>query len=167
MFVDLPVSYCDTGADELGWSMDLGPQRPLATRRLAFGPFCVDLRLLGASHQLAVWLSDRTAPLCLETVACVPGRTVPLPRAAARDLGGWRYTFASVIRSHTVGEFSRRVSQLEARAALGLAGRYPGLPGAVTAVAVLPWRSGLRWTTWHTYPQNRHIATTLSSLRPT
>jgi hypothetical protein len=166
MFVDLPVGYCDTGVHELGWSMDLGPQPPLAVRPLSFGAFRTDLRLLGASHQLVVWLTGRAGPLCLETVACLPGRTVPLPRAAARDLGGWRYTFASVVRSHQSGEFHRRVSRLESRARLGLAGRYPGVPGAVTAIAVLPWRSGLRWTTWHTYPQNRQIATTLSSLRP-
>ena len=166
MFVDLPVGYCDTGAAELGWSMDLEPQRPLAVRRLALGRFRADLRLLGASHQLVVWLGGRAGPLCLETVACLPGRTVPLPRAAGRDLGGWRYTFASVVRSHSPHEFYRRVARLESRAAFGLAGRYPGLPGAVTAIAVLPWYSGLRWTTWHTYPQNQQIATTLSSLRP-
>jgi hypothetical protein len=166
MFVDLAAGYCDTGAHDLGWSMDLGLLSPLATRRLILGAIRADLHLLGASHQVAVWLAGRPAPLCVETVACLPGRTAPLPRAAAHHLGGWRYTFASVVRSHAPGDFSRRVSLLEPRAALGLGGRYPGSPGAVTAIAVLRWRSGLRWATWHTYPQNQQIATTLSSLQP-
>jgi hypothetical protein len=165
MFVELTVGYSDTGADELGWSVDLGLQRALAARRLTLWPFHADLRLLGASHQIAVWLDGDESPVCLETVACLPDHTVPLPRTAEREMSGWRYTIESDVRTCSRDEFDLRVEAIERCAASGLAGRYPGAPGALTAIVLRPWESGLWWTTWHTYPQDRQIATTLSFLR--
>ncbi|HEU5426520.1 MAG TPA: DUF2617 family protein [Actinocrinis sp.] len=169
MFVELTAAYCDTSAGELGWSIDLEPQPALASRRLDLGPFQAELRLLGASHQISVWLGSGPRggpePLCLETVACMPERTVPLPRTAECELRGWRYTIESDVRTCSEAEFGVRVAGIEQCAAHGLAGRYPGLPGALTGIAMRPWQAGLWWTTWHTYPQNRQIATTLSFLR--
>jgi hypothetical protein len=178
MYVDLTTAYCDTSAGELGWSMELEPQPALASRRLDLAPFHAELRLLGASHQIAVWLdkgapgarsgsSERTteSALCLETVACLPERTVPLPRTAECELGSWRYTIESDVRTCSAAEFGARVAGIERCAAHGLVGRYPGQPGALTAIVMRPWESGLWWTTWHTYPQDRQIATTLSFLR--
>lgn len=165
MFVELTAGYCDTSAGELGWSVELGPQRALASRRLEFSPFHADLRLLGASHQIEVRMSGTGAPLCLETVACMPDRTVPLPRMAERELRGWRYTIESDVRTCSAEEFGARVAGIERCATQGLAGRYPGIPGALTAIVIRPWDAGLWWTTWHTYPQDCQIATTLSFLR--
>ncbi len=191
MFVELTAGYCDTSARELGWSVDLGPQRALASRRLELGPFRAELRLLGASHQIAVWLdgfevaadvetrvetgvgmeagsgpgAGAEPPVCLETVACLPGSTVPLPRTAERELRGLRYTIESDVRTCSADEFGVRVAGIERCATQGLAGRYPGIPGALTAIVIRPWQAGLWWTTWHTYPQHRQIATTLSFLR--
>jgi hypothetical protein len=90
---------------------------------------------------------------------------VPLPRTAERELRGWRYTIESDVRTCSEAEFGVRVAGIERCAAHGLAGRYPGLPGALTAIVMRPWQAGLWWTTWHTYPQDRQIATTLSFLR--
>lgn len=182
MFVDLTAAYCDTSAGELGWSMELEPQPALASRRLDLAPFHAELRLLGASHQIAVWLgagagagpqlSGSGGPepsfdtaLCLETVACLPEGTVPLPRTAECELSGWRYTIESDVRTCSAQEFGLRVAGIERCAAQGIAGRYPGQPGALTAIVIRPWESGLWWTTWHTYPQDCQIATTLSFLR--
>jgi len=165
MFVELTAGYSDTSAGELGWSVDLGPQQALASRRVELAPFRIELRLLGASHQIAVWLGGAPAPVCLETVACLPEQTVPLPRTAERELRGWRYTIESDVRTCTDTEFGARVAGIERCASQGLAGRYPGLPGALTAIVIRPWRAGLWWTTWHTYPQDHQIATTLSFLR--
>lgn len=169
MFVELSAAYCDTSAGQLGWSMDLEAQPALASRRLDLGAFQVELRLLGASHQVAVWLSGGAwsdpERLCLETVACLPERTIPLPRTAECELRGWRYTIESDVRTCHEAEFGARVAGIERCAAYGLVGRYPGLPGAVTAIALRLWRSGLWWTTWHTYPQHFQIATTISFLR--
>lgn len=185
MLVDLAAGYCDARAEQLGWSVEIGPLRPLARTWLVLPPFTVDLRLLGASHQAAVWLADPPGPggepgdadpgpsagrgplLCRETVACLPGRTDPLPRVAARDLLGWRYTIESTVRTLSRAEFAARLVGIERRSAQwpGIAGKYPGAPGAITAIAVRLWAGGLRWLTWHTYPQQGMIATTLSCLQ--
>jgi hypothetical protein len=172
MLVELTAGYYETSAAELGWSVCLGPQPALASRRLALPPFQAELRLLGASHQIAVWLGDVgeaspvcVEPVCVETVACLPEHTDPLPRTAERELRGWRYTIESDVRTCSPAEFGLRVAGIERCAGQGLAGRYPGLPGALTAIVIRPWRAGLWWTTWHTYPQDHQIATTLSFLR--
>jgi hypothetical protein len=181
MLVDLAAGYCDSRAEELGWSVEIGPLRALAGTRLVLPPFTVDLRLLGASHQAAVWLAGPPRPdsaesespagcgalLCRETVACLPGRTAPLPKAAERDLPGWRYTIESAVRTLSRAEFAARLAGIERGSAQwpGIAGRYPGAPGAITAIAVRLWADGLRWLTWHTYPQQGMIATTLSCLQ--
>ncbi|MGH3417214.1 MAG: DUF2617 family protein [Actinocrinis sp.] len=166
MLIELTAQYCDTKAGELGWSVDLDAQPALASRRLDLEPFSADLRLLGASHQIAVWLTGARSPVCLETVACLPEQTVPLPRTAERELPrGWRYTIESEVRTCTPDEFGTRVDGIERGAVEGLVGRYPGVPGALTAIVIRPWRAGLWWSTWHTYPQDRQIATTLSFLR--
>jgi hypothetical protein len=165
MLVELTAGYCETSAAELGWSVRLGPQHALASRQLELPPFQAELRLLGASHQIAVRLSGADQPVCLETVACLPEQTVPLPAAAECELRGWRYTNASAVRTCSAAEFGQRVAAIERCAAQGLAGRYPGMPGALTAIVIRPWRAGLWWSTWHTYPQDHQIATTLSFLR--
>lgn len=165
MLVELTAGYSETSAAELGWSVQLGPQRALASRRLELPPFHAELRLLGASHQIAVWLSAAEPPVCLETVACLPEQTVPLPPTAECELRGWRYTIESDVRTCSAAEFGQRVAAIERCAAQGLVGRYPGMPGALTAIVIRPWRAGLWWSTWHTYPQDRQIATTLSFLR--
>lgn len=165
MLVELTAGYCETSAAQLGWSVQLGPLQALASRRLELPPFQAELRLLGASHQIAVWLSDADQPVCLETVACLPEQTVPLPQAAECELRGWRYTIESDVRTCSAAEFGQRVDAIERCAAQGLAGRYPGIPGALTGIVIRPWRAGLWWSTWHTYPQDHQIATTLTFLR--
>ena len=165
MLVELTAGYSETTAAELGWSLRLGPRPALALRRLELPPFRAELRLLGASHQIAVSLAGSESPVCLETVACLPERTSPLPRTAERELHGWRYSIESDVRTCSAQEFGLRVAGIERCATQGLAGRYPGIPGALTAIVIRPWQAGLWWTTWHTYPQDHQIATTLSFLR--
>ncbi len=174
MLVELTAGYYETSAAELGWSLRLGPQPALASRLVELPPFRAELRLLGASHQIALWPSDGAdprfteplviEPLLVETVACLPEHTVPLPQTAECELRGWRYTIESDVRTCSAPEFALRVAEIERCATQGLAGRYPGLPGALTAIVIRPWRAGLWWTTWHTYPQDHQIATTLSLL---
>ncbi|HEY3872342.1 MAG TPA: DUF2617 family protein [Actinocrinis sp.] len=192
----MATGYCDAQAEDLGWSVEIEPLRALARTWLVLPPFTVDLRLLGASHQAAVWIAgpagaggtdavrcadhdcadhhcadhrstERGALLCRETVACLPGRTTPLPEAAVCDLAGWRYTIESAVRTLPRADFAARLARIERRSAQwpGIAGRYPGTPGAITAIAVRLWAGGLRWLTWHTYPQQGMIATTLSCLQ--
>jgi Protein of unknown function DUF2617 len=171
MLVDLLIGYCDTNAEELGWSLDLGLQPALATRRIHVPPFELEIRLLGASHQVAVrWArpgarrADSSDPFCLETVACIPRQTTALPAEAVRDSPRWSYAFESAARTVDAGEFDRTIARLEAGADRGLVGRYPGECGALTAVLTSGGGRALSWTTWHTYPQDRRIVTTESRL---
>jgi hypothetical protein len=171
MLVDLLTAYCDTHAEELGWSLDLGLRPALATRRIRTPPYEVELRLLGASHQVAVRAAkpgagraDSADPLFLETVACIPRETTALPAEAARDRPRWSYTFQSAVRIVVSAQFDQTVARLEAAADRGLVGRYPGASGALTAVLLAGGGRSLAWSTWHTYPQDRQVVTTESRL---
>ena len=250
--VELEVGYCDTRAEDLGWSLDLEPQPALAARELAGSGFLVELRLLGASHQVVVRagppcgpqpgpqsgsepgqqcglgrgtnegsgggpdldpdrdpgcspscgphggpghepgqdpssnpgcdpsggpasgsilrpISGRvpgldSGPICLETLACIPDRTYPVPAETQLALGRWRYTFRSNLRRHGPPDFARLLAGIEREAESGILGRYPGAPGAVTAIALDCDGPTLRWSTWHTYPGQGVIVTTHSTL---
>ena len=174
MVVELDVGYCDTRAEDLGWSLELEPQPALATRELAGSGFQIQLRLLGASHQVVVRTGDgpaesipQSAPVCLETLACIPDRTYPVPAETRVALGQWRYTFTSHNRRHGRSEFAGLLAGIERAARSGVLGRYPGAPGAVTAIALRAQGPVLHWSTWHTYPQQGVIVTTHSTLRST
>lgn len=171
MVVELDVGYCDTRAEDLGWSLELEPQPALAVRELAAAGFLVQLRLLGASHQVVIRAADQgepapdSTPVCLETLACIPERTYPVPDETRIALGPWRYTFTSHNRRHSRSDFADLLDQIERAARSGVLGRYPGDPGAVTAIALRGEDSILHWSTWHTYPQQGAIVTTHSTLR--
>lgn len=173
MVVELDVRYCDTRAEDLGWSLDLGPQPALAVRDLAgLGGLGIQLRLLGASHQVVVRSAGARAhpgrdpaPLCLETLACLPDRADPVPAETRAEFGPWRYTFTSHVGRHGPAEFLGLIGAIEREARSGILGRYPGAPGAVTAISVSARERELRWCTWHTYPQQGAIVTTHSTLR--
>lgn len=190
MVVELDVGYCDTRAEDLGWSLDLEPLPALAVRDLAAAGFLVQLRLLGASHQIVVrparpdrdhgpdpappddpagsrpWPGEPgTRPICLETLACIPDRTRPVPTDTAVALGRWRYTFDSHVGHHGPAEFDGLISMIERESRSGILGRYPGAPGAVTAIALRGEGRTLHWSTWHTYPPQGSIVTTHSTLR--
>ena len=53
--VELVAPYRDTRAEDLCWSLTLPVQPALAVRTVRLGPFVLELRLLGASHQVLVW----------------------------------------------------------------------------------------------------------------
>ena len=164
MVVELDVGYCDTRAEDLGWSLGLEPQPALAVRDLAWAGFLIQLRLLGASHQVVV-RAVGAPPVCLETLACIPARTVPVPAETTAVLGPWRYSFDSGTRRHDPAEFDALVGGIERAARSGILGRYPGAPNAVTAISLRREDRALHWSTWHTYPQQGAIVTTHSTLR--
>jgi Protein of unknown function DUF2617 len=159
LLTSVDVPFTDTRADALAFALDLPPLEPLAALTVERFEAPVELRLLGASHQVIA------GPLS-ETVACLPGRRDPLPDRCARALPGWSYTFAAVVTAHG-GEaaFRRSVETLRDRLADradALVATFPGSPHAVTAVEVGP--RTLAWRTWHAYPQTREIVMTRSRL---
>ena len=53
--LELAVPYRDTRAQDLRWSLSLPVQPALATRTVRLGGLVLELRLLGASHQVLAW----------------------------------------------------------------------------------------------------------------
>ena len=97
--------------------------------------------------------------------------------AADRALDGWDYCFRSSIHRLLPAHFGDRVDRLVARLAdhpSAIVGRFPGSPHAVTALLAdgIPgsgpgsYDAGVRWRTWHAYPQDGRLVATTTMLRP-
>lgn len=153
----LEVPYRDTRADALAFALDTPRLDALAVKAVQAGGLTLELRLLGASHQVA-------AGPVLETVACLPGRAAGLPARAEADRDGWTYTFTAATRA--AADFPAELAELTARLAgpRALSGVFPGAPGALTGIAVEPRDGGVAWRTWHTYPEAGQIVETASLL---
>ncbi|GLZ07050.1 hypothetical protein Acsp03_45160 [Actinomadura sp. NBRC 104412] len=187
MRTTLDTPYADTSAAALSFALGLPRLDALAVLALEApdgGGVHVELRLLGASHQVL-------AGTFSETVACLPGEREPVPGRFRGTAGGWAYDFASVTAAHDAAGFRRAVDDL--RDLLSgrddaLTGTFPGSPYAVTALVLDPAGDGgpelpgpslepldhpvpaggraLRagWRTWHAYPQTQEIVMTRSRL---
>ena len=169
--LELVVPYRDTRAQDLCWSLALPVQPALAVRGVRLGGGLVlELRLLGASHQVLAWAEEETELLCVETVACLPGVAEPLPGHHARTLPGGGYTWSADTFALAGSEFDRAVERVRRSVQANphsLAGYYPGAPGALTAVLPEAAGPGVRWTTWHSYPQDGRLVRTRSGFRRT
>lgn len=163
MLRHLDVPFLDAAADQLVWRLGAPPQPALATLVVALGSRCsLDVRLLGASHQVLVREHDRGAVRCSELVACDPTRAGDLPPAARHHVDDLDYRFASEVRRVEADELAALAAELRACAsgATMLVGSFPGSPHAVTAVEVVA--DG--WRTWHLYPQTGEIVTTATAI---
>lgn len=156
----LATPYLDTDADQLSFALGHPPYPALAVRDLTVGGLDVQLRLLGASHQVF-------AGPVRETVACLPGIEGGLPDTAEHETDGWNYRFGARVLRFPEREFGARVASIRAGTEAhphALCGIFPGSPEAVTALTV-EWRgTGPTWRTWHTYPQSRTIVATHTRL---
>ncbi|TDD95621.1 DUF2617 family protein [Actinomadura rubrisoli] len=159
MLATLDTPYADARADELSFALGLPPLDALAVLPVERDGLTVQLRLLGASHQVIA------GPLS-ETVACLPGAADPLPGRASTTLPGWAYDFSATTDAHDDdAAFGRAVDAVCARLADrgdALTGAFPGSRHAVTALALE--NTGIGWRTWHAYPQTREIVMTRSRL---
>ena len=173
MQAELRVPYRDTTADALVWRLGEARRPALASLELDVAGGRLELRLLGSSHQVVFSASGGppgAVPLVSEIVACdlgAPG----LPPTAVRTLDGWDYRFRSSAHRLTAGVFGPRVERLVARLAdhpTAIVGRFPGSPHAVTALlaGAGPGGAGVRWRTWHAYPQDGRLVTTATTVRP-
>ncbi|MFF3290561.1 DUF2617 family protein [Streptomyces sp. NPDC003023] len=158
--IELTTPYLDTDADQLSFTLGMPAREALAVRDLTIGGLDVQLRLLGASHQVF-------AGPVRETVACLPGVAGGLPDSAAQEFDDWHYHFDARVRNFAAADFSEQVARIRERsdaAPDALCGIFPGSPEAVTALAVERHGTGLGWRTWHTYPQSRQIVATHTRL---
>ncbi|MFE9677465.1 DUF2617 family protein [Streptomyces sp. NPDC006259] len=160
MLTTLNTSYTDTCAADLAWTLGREPLPALATLDLQLSGAQVQLRLLGASHQV---LLEEEEGFCSETVACIPGSSAPLPLGLAKRVGGWEYEFAARVEVLTPGQFAGRAQELLALVAdhpHGLAGVFPGSPHAFTALLAQRQDGYVHWRTWHAYPQDGQLVAT-------
>ena len=172
MLTTLETAYTDTRAGDLAWCLGKDALPALAVLGVRIGEpgglsAEVELRLLGASHQVLVG-AGRDG--CSETVACLPGRQAPLPFGVARRVGAWDYEFAARIETLSEGSFAGRAQELLALVAdhpHGLAGTFPGDRHAFTAMLVQCAEGSVRWRTWHAYPQEGRLVTTRTRLSVT
>ncbi|WP_405804685.1 DUF2617 family protein [Streptomyces sp. NBC_01187] len=160
MLTILKTAYTDTRAGDLAWALGREPLPALACRDLELDGAHVQLRLLGASHQV---LLDEGYGSCSETVACMPGSSTPLPLGVSKRFGAWEYEFAACVETLSPGSFTGRAQELLALVAdhpNGLAGTFPGAPHAFTALLVQRHEGQVRWRTWHSYPQEGRLVST-------
>lgn len=164
MLTTLKTAYSDTRSGDLAWALGRGPLPALATLDLALDGSAVQLRLLGASHQVLV---EGPHGRCSETVACMPGRSSPLPLGVSERLGDLEYGFAARVETLAAGSFRARAQELLALVCdhpHGLAGTFPGSPYAFTALLAQAEEGQLHWRTWHSYPQEGHLVCTRTRL---
>ncbi|MCX4644193.1 MULTISPECIES: DUF2617 family protein [unclassified Streptomyces] len=160
MLTTLNTAYTDTRADDLAWALGREPLPALATLELELEGAQLQLRLLGASHQV---LLEEERGSCSETVACIPGSSTPLPLGVAKRVGDWEYEFAAHVETLSEGSFAGRAQELIALVAdhpNGLAGVFPGSPHAFTALLAHRQEGQVRWRTWHAYPQEGQLVVT-------
>ncbi|MCK8680081.1 MULTISPECIES: DUF2617 family protein [Streptomyces] len=164
MLTTLNTSYTDTRAADLAWALGQEPLPALAVLDLELAGARLQLRLLGASHQV---LLEEAGGRCSETVACIPGSSTPLPLGVSKRLGEYEYEFAARVETLGPGSFAGRAQELLALVAdhpNGLAGTFPGSPHAFTAMLAHRHEGQVRWRTWHAYPQEGQLVATRTSV---
>ncbi|GGQ90012.1 DUF2617 family protein [Streptomyces asoensis] len=160
MLTTLNTCYTDTRAADLAWALGREPLPALATLDLELCDAKMQLRLLGASHQV---LLEAEQGHCSETVACIPGSSTPLPLGVAKRVGAWEYEFAARVEVLSPGRFAARAQELLALVSEhphGLAGVFPGSPHAFTALLAHRSEGQVHWRTWHAYPQDGELVAT-------
>lgn len=174
--LELPVAYRDARAADLGLYLDLPRQQALVARSLDVHGWGIELRILGASHQ--VLATRQGVVVCSETVACRPddrpgdsslaSRHHRLPRRQHQPGSLGDHAFASRADRLDPETFRRRVDDLVTTLAgctLALSGRFPGDRWATTGLRVEATSAEeLHWSGWHSYPETNEVVTTSSRL---
>jgi hypothetical protein len=156
----IETRFADSRAADLSLAYGLRPLPALSTHRVTLGGMTLELRVLGASHQVVI--DDWS-----ETVACLPDRPGALPARESRLLGDRVVRFeASCERP---ADFAATVSRIVTECAAdphSLVAEFPGSPLAVTALSATETADGVRWQTWHAYPQAGELVWTSSVVSP-
>ncbi|MCT2584965.1 DUF2617 family protein [Actinophytocola gossypii] len=158
----LSTRFADSRAADLSLAYGLRPLPALGTHRVSLPGIDLELRVLGASHQVVV--GDWS-----ETVACLPDRTGALPEREEVVAGGLRTTFEARCHRLDPDALAARVADIVRDCEAdphALVGEFPGSPLAVTALRAWPTATGAAWRTWHAYPQAGELVETLSEVAP-
>ena len=161
----LGVHHTDVEPAALRWALGLPRQPALAVLHVPFRDLEVEVRVLGASHQIVATGEDFA---CSETGACGVDRAPPLPSSAFRQLVGGAASYRLTAEALTLrGDLDTFVARLDR--SLGdrpdaLVGIFPAPASALTAVLVESIDRGVAWRTWHAYPQVGTVVTTNATL---
>jgi len=159
----LATAFADTRAADLSLAYGLAPLPALGAHTVSLAGVELQLRVLGASHQVV--LGDWS-----ETVACLPERPGELPELVESVAGDFQVRFEARCERLAADELAAAVEKIVADCAAdehALVGEFPGSPAAITALVARPEPGGgARWLTWHAYPQAGELVHTVSVLRP-
>lgn len=158
----IETRFADSRAADLSLAYGLRPLPALGTHRVVLPGLELELRVLGASHQVV--LGDWS-----ETVACLPDRADGLPAAEEKLVGDFRVRFRAECLRLESAEFAGTVAGIVAACESdehSLVGEFPGSPLAVTALAARAEGTGASWRTWHAYPQAGELVETVSVVTP-
>lgn len=166
MRAELTAPYADVSAADLVLELDAAPAVPLEALTLELAGFTLELRLLGHSHQAVVTAAGGFA--LSETVSCRPAEPGHLPAARALRRDGHAYAFeAEVVPLEEVdGDGLATAVAVDPQ---GLVGDFAGAEGAFTALRAAaidePNVIGVRWESWHAYPQSGELVRTSGEVR--
>lgn len=156
----IETRFADSRAADLSLAYGLRLLPALGTHRVTLGGITLELRVLGASHQVVI--GDWS-----ETVACLPSRAGLLPAVAEKTVGDYMVRFDSLCDHPT--DFEKTVSRIVDDCAAdphSLVAEFPGSPLAVTALSASLAGGGVSWQTWHAYPQTGELVWTSSVVTP-
>jgi Protein of unknown function DUF2617. len=160
----LATRYADSRAADLSLTYGLRPLPALGTHRVSLPGIELELRILGASHQVVLG-TDWS-----ETVACLSAVTGTLPEHEQTVGGGFVARFQARCHRLDPDRFAAQVADIVRDCETdeqALVGEFPGSPTAVTALRVRAQPGGVvRWWTWHAYPQAGELVETVSVVRP-
>jgi len=158
----IDTRFADSRAADLSLAYGLRPLPALGTHRVVLPGLTLDLRVLGASHQVV--LGDWT-----ETVACLPDRPGALPARDETVVGDYVVRFSARCDRLPADTFASRVAAIVAACESdehALVGEFPGSPLAVTALSARAHGTGAAWQTWHAYPQAGELVWTSTVVSP-
>jgi hypothetical protein len=157
----IETGFADSRAADLSLVFGLPGLPAVGTHRVTLPGYVLELRLLGASHQVLVgeWS---------ETVACLPERAASLPSREEVVVNGLRVRFAAQTLRPGGAGLTDRVSGIIRDCAAdehAIVGEFPGSPLAITAVRAWAEGDGAAWRTWHAYPQAGELVETRTLVR--
>ena len=167
----IAAPFVDSRAADLSLAFGLDRLPALGTHRVELPGASVELRVLGASHQVVL---DVDGFEWSETVACLPDRAGALPTREQSRVGDLVSRFAARCVRLAPAELAARTGVLRRHCEghpHALVGTFPGSPLAVTAMVVDPTVDPavdpavpVGWWSWHAYPQTGELVTTRSVL---
>jgi uncharacterized protein DUF2617 len=158
----IETRFADSRAADLSLAYGLPRLPSVAEHFIVLHGVDVELRLLGASHQVIIGAWS-------ETVACLPDRADKLPAREEIVENGLRFQFAAQTLQLAGPALSDRVAGIIRECTLdehAIVGSFPGSPLAITAVRAWEEKVGTAWRTWHVYPQGRELVETRTVVTP-